>query len=225
MTFSAITGKLERKIDKTNKSNSNESSSLKKDLAVRFGYLGIIPLTVTSAGLDIVIGLLAECENVTSFRKRGKFLNGMRRHMFSFQKLLPRIHHQLILAINPKAEFTLGGNHMSGVCADDGGFCTKKIHQYKKIVKYENKMVFCENKEDVSYYRFLSRLHIIRELFILIGLRAVDGSIAMVVAPLSLVTAGKCVKINNIACASLNFPGVVRDVFDYESFLKFGLPG
>lgn len=180
--------------------------------------MSIIPLTVVSAGLDTVIGVLAECENVTSVSKKGKFFFGMFHHMLSLQKLLPKVHHQLILAINPKAEFTLGKKrHKSNTCcADDGGLCTEKIHRYRKIID-------CETEDDLLHRYVLSRFHITRELFTLIGLRALDGSISLVVVPLSLITAGEFVKINNIACASLNFPGVVGDVFLYETFLKIGV--
>jgi hypothetical protein len=195
MGITALAAKLDDKIEvQWGKSDA----FVKKQLFSRCARVVLTPLTLISCALDTIYGLGGAIGAICTRGKIKKFVVVAEEYLPISNLLLAIPYANLLKAINPNAGFSPTNESI------DGLFSHRVNCKIKSIA---------DNAENLFKSNISLRLTFALLTVACVVARVADGVIAVIAVPLSLATGGIFTKLNDVAWKTIQFPGVIEDLW------------
>lgn len=193
------------------------------EIKTRVFCFGRAILHITGGAVDGATGISLGLVNLITGNTISKFSRISNEFNLGFKESLSCTYIDFLNLINPKAKCVLRNAENLNpkdefyIYADGGGFfpefTTKKLKHLANYLQNQNNF----------HKHVTARIIYLAAACLCPFARLGDAVIACVVAPISLITCGKYVSINNLAYRTLQFPGIVYDLhYNLSHFLNPG---
>lgn len=196
----------------------NHSNFFDREINTRKKYLKLLPLSFGIKILDTFIGVITSVGVLCTFGLSNTIYTFHARHMKNSKLLLADPFKFLLKTVNPNANFPKRSNpnHSSELKINplisvegDGFTATSTIETIQPFLR--NSL-----RSPHFFHRHLTtRLTHIALATCCVAHRIIDAQIALLTAPLALITLGKIDSLNNIAYRSLQTTGIINDLVDF----------
>jgi hypothetical protein len=200
----AIVFPIDRAIDK-NLVYTKRTNFLKKEILARCGRLVLIPLSATTAALDVALGTIGAAGALLTQGRNKSLCSFAMKHLDASSKILAQPYANLLKTFDPK-------NSLSGSTVGAAG---EGIIADVLVSTPDYLAERCKKSNNFIVRHIASRLTYVLLATACLIARAVDGVIGALALPLSLITLGKCRSINALAYRGLQAPGILKDLCHY----------